>query len=211
MRIRNLLTIILVIFIASNCYAATVILTCNVGGATLEYRTNENLTWQTSSFPKVLACRRYEYLMVKVTAPGYEDFEYGYDVNNSGMNNFVITLQPEDPNPYSVALFGIGGQIVSKRGLTILPNTYKILYRNITTYKKTDAAQVSQDSNYNTTDGVFSGVFANLATNRAAAVGDKIAIMVMNSSMTRVYGYAVKVLTDEDVSNCGIFVTILVR
>jgi hypothetical protein len=149
--------------------------------------------------------------MVKVTAPGYEPYQNGFDVTNDGANNFAITLTPEDPNPYSVALFGMAGQIVSKRGLKILPNSYKILYRNITTYKKTDASQVSQDTNYNTDDGWFSGVFANLATNRAAAVGDKIAILVMNSSMTRVYGHAVKVLTDEDVSNCGIFVTILVR
>jgi hypothetical protein len=197
--------------LVSSAGAATVFLTCNVGGAILEVRTNEDLTWQTSTFPKVLSCRRYEYVMVKVTAPGYEPYQNGFDVENDGANNFAITLVPEDPNPTSCALFGIAGQIISKRGLTILPNTYKILYRNVTTYNKNHASQISQDVNYNTDGGWFSGVFANLATNRAAAVGDKIVILVMNSSMTRVYGYAVRILTEDEVANAGIMVTILIR
>ncbi len=193
--------------------AATVILNCNVGGARLEYGLPRDRTLcHTGSFPQVIAnVRRYDYIMIRATAPGYETWEQGYEVPTSGANTLTINLEPENLNPLASPLFGIDGQIVSKRGLKVLPKTYKVVCRNLTTYKKSDGPQVSQDINYNDgSAGNFCGVFANFATNRAVAAGDSIFVGVFNSSLTRCYGHTTRKLSEDEVANAGIVVTIFV-
>ena len=211
MRNKVFWLIIICISISSSLSGATAIFTCPVGGATLEYLDDETNTWHVDTFPKTLLVPRYTYVVVKVTAPGYENFEQGYEIDKDGVNNIVINLELEDSDPTKLPLFGIGGQIISKRGLDILPDTYQVIVRNMTTYKKTDGPQVSQDINPNGGNGGYSGVFANLVTNRAAAVGDRVFVGAFNSSKTRCYGYNVKILTEDDLSNGGVFITILVR
>lgn len=211
MRAVLVMAILVMVVTGSALSAATVIVNCDVGGAQLELYDFTTRSWQKSSFPKVLSLPRYSYVLVRATAPGYETLERGYDVDRADMNNFLVSLVPENPYPESTPLFGISGQIVSRRGLAILPNTYRVVCRNLTTYKKSDGHQVSQDINYNDSGAWFSGVFANFANNRAAAVGDRVFIGVFNSSLTRCFGHEVRTLEEEDISNAGILTTIFIR
>ena len=209
MRKIFILTII-AIFMVSTLSAATVIFTCNVGGATVTYQDDDSNTWKTSSFPLVLVVKRYTYISTKVTVAGYEPYEKGFEVTNPTMNNILIELLPENLTPTSAPIFGACGSLISKRKIEILPNTYKVLGRNLKTFKKTDAAQVSQDVSYNEAKGGFSVVFANFATNRAAAVGDQIFIGAFNSSLTRCYAQKTITLTEEIMEEGGMVVYLLV-
>lgn len=191
--------------------AATVIIKCDVGGAQLEIYDDATRSYKPSILPKVLSVPRYTYIQIRVSAEGYETFERGYEAERSDINNILVSLIPDSYNPPTVPLFGMCGQIISRRGLQIIPGTYKVLCRNMTTFKKTDGSQVSQDINPNETNGGFSGVFANLANNRAAAAGDKIFIGVFNHSLTRCYGHVFKTLSEDEISNAGVFVNIFIK
>lgn len=204
-------TCALLLLVGGMLSAATVIISCDVGGAGLELYDDATRSWQKSSFPKVLNLPRYSYVIVRASATGYETLERGFEVNRADVNNILISLEPVDPNPATTPLFGICGQIISRRGLAILPNTYRVVCRNLTTYKKSDAHQVSQDINYNDSGAWFSGVFANFGNNRAAAVGDRVFVGVFNSSLTRCFGHVIKILDEEEISNAGILTTIYIR
>lgn len=211
MKAVMIMTILLVMISGSMLPAATVILSCDVGGSQLELYDDDTRSWQKSSFPKVLNLPRYSYIIVRASAPGYETLERGYEVNRADINNFLVSLEPVDPNPLATPLFGISGQIISRRGLAILPNTYRVVCRNMKTYKKSDAHQVSQDINYNDSGAWFSGVFANFSTNRSAATGDRIFVGVFNSSLTRCFGYVNKTLDEDDISNAGILLKVFIK
>lgn len=193
-------------------FSATMIFNCNVGGAKLQFYNDNTRDWNAPiPFPQTKVVPQYTYLIVKVTAPGYEDFEQGFEAKLYGMNDFLVTLTPDNYTPTTVALFGCEGHIISRRGLSILPNTYKVVMRNLSTYKKTDAAQISQDIVYNGTDGHFSCCLANLFTNRAVAVGDKVFIGVFNTTLTRCYGHVTKTMTEDTVANAGMLAKIFIQ
>jgi hypothetical protein len=204
--------LMLLVCISTQLNGAGALFSCNVGGATFEYLDDETNTWKDGgTFPRLFSVPRYTYIVIRATAQGYEDFEQGFEVCRADLNEFRISLIPESSNPESLPLFGIVGQIVSRKGLRVLKDTYKVVSRNLTTYRKTDAFQVSQDINPNNVDGWYTNVFANLATNRAVAVGDRVFSGVFNSNMTRCYGYAVTTLTEEHLSEGHVMQTILIR
>jgi len=208
--------VILSVFIANSAFSASMLFECDTVGAKLEVYNYEIRDWSAPiPFPVTRVEARYEMLLIRVTAPGYETFEQNFEAT-SYPQRFVINLVPEDYAPAGVPLFGWAGQLISKRGLAIMPNSYRIVMRNLTTHKKTNPTQVSQDIQLNAVDGHFSCCLANFATTRspngsAALVGDRVFIGAFNSSMTVCYGHVVKTLTEEDVDNAGVYMNIFVR
>lgn len=217
MRITMLIVLaIMLAFIANPLSAASMLFECDIVGAQLQIYNDDIRSWDTPiSFPYTSVVPRYTLVLVKVTAPGYEVFEQGFEAT-AHPQRFVINLVPEDYAPAGVPLFGWGGRLISKRGLAIMPNAYRVVMRNLTTHKKTNPAQVSQDMQYNGADGNFSCCLANFATTRspygsAALPGDNVYIGAFNSSLTVCYGYRIKTLTEEDVDNAGVYMDIFVR
>ncbi len=217
MRNKSLMMLVLVFAMLSTvASAATMFFNCNIAGAKLQVYNDNIRDWDAPiSFPYTRVEPRYTLLLLKVTAIGYEDFERGYEAT-SYPQMFTINLEPSDATPAGVPLFGWAGQIVSKRGLVVMPNAYRVIMRNLTSYKKTDAPQVSQEITTNAVDGNFSCCLANFSTIRnpngsAAIVGDRVYVGAFNSSMTVCYGYKIKTLTEDDVSDAGIYMNIFVR
>jgi len=208
--------VILSVFIANSAFSASMLFECDIVGAKLQVYDDNIRDWGVPmALPVTRVEPRYTLVLIKVTAPGYEDFEQGFEAT-SYPQRFVINLVPEDYAPAGVPLFGWAGQLISKRGLAIMPNSYRIVMRNLTTHKKTNPTQVSQDIQPNAVDGHFSCCLANFATTRspngsAALVGDQIFIGAFNSSLTVCYGHVVKTLTEEEVDNAGVYMNIFVR
>jgi hypothetical protein len=209
---KILLLVLLYLTLSLSANGAGALFNCDVGGVTFEYLDDETNEWKSGgTFPRLFSVPRYTYICIRVTAPGYEIFEKGYEVTRPDLNKFYISLIPEVSDPVATPLFGIAGQVFSRRGLSILPDTYKIITRNLTTYQKTHAPQISQDIVSNSVDGCFTSVLANLGNNRAAAVGDRIFVGAFNRNMTRCYGYAFVTLKEDNISEAHIMVKILVR
>ncbi len=216
MRIKMLLAlVILSVISATPAFAAAINFECDVVGAKLQVYDNNIRDWGNPvSLPYTVVEPQYTLVTIKVTASGYEDFEQLYETTKAPQRH-VINLVPEYDD-IGVPLFGWAGQIISKRGLSIMANQYKIVMRNMTTHKKTNAAQVSQDIVYNSTGGHFSCCLANFSTIRnqygsAALPGDRVYVGAFNSNLTICYGYKVITLTEEDVSNAGVYMNIFVR
>lgn len=211
-----MLLVIMVAILATPAFSASMIFECDVVGAKLQAYDYDARTWGApTSFPVTKVEPRYTMLLIKVTASGYDDFEQNFEAT-SYPQRFVINLVPEDYAPAGVPLFGWAGQLVSKRGLAIMPNAYRIVMRNLTTHKKTNPAQVSQDITSSGADGYFSCCIANFATTRspygsAALPGGQVYIGAFNSTLTVCYGYRIKTLTEEDVDNAGVYMDIFVR
>lgn len=127
----------------------------------------------------------------------------------SERDDFYIILVPEDNDPAGLPLFGFGGKIVSKRGLAIMTGAYKILVRNLTTYRRGDG-QKSQNIVLSSTDGWYTAALADLASNKAVKVGDRIAVIAANSSLTRCYGFKVHTINEDDIENGNVILNILV-
>ncbi|HOI92569.1 MAG TPA: hypothetical protein PLK28_18850 [Candidatus Rifleibacterium sp.] len=62
MKAVMIMTIVLTMVSGSMLVAATVILSCDVGGSQLELYDDATRSWQKSSFPKVLNLPKYENL-----------------------------------------------------------------------------------------------------------------------------------------------------
>lgn len=217
MKIKMLLVLVILSAIsATSAFAAAMNFECDVAGAKLQVYDYRNRVWGSPvSLPHTIVEPRYTLVIIKVTAPGHEDFEQNFEAAANPQRH-VINLVPDTYNPDGVPLFGWAGQIVSKRGLSIMANQYKVVMRNMTTHKKTNAAQVSQDIVYNSTGGHFSCCLANFSTIRnqygsAALPGDRVYVGAFNSNLTICYGYKVITLTEEDVSNAGVYMNIFVR
>jgi hypothetical protein len=216
MRKIKMLIVLMFVMVASLVSAASMLFECDTVGARLEVYNYEIRDWSAPiPFPVTRVEAQYEMLLIRVTAPNYETFEQNFEAT-SYPQRFVINLVPEDYAPAGVPLFGWAGQLISKRGLVIMPNSYKIVMRNLTTHVKTNPTQVSQDIQPNATDGHFSCCLANFATTRspngsAALPGDRVFVGAFNSSMTVCYGHVVRILTEEDVDNAGVYMNIFVR
>ena len=217
MRIKMLLVlVILSVIYSSPVFAAAMNFECDVVGAKLQVYDDNIRDWGSPvSLPFTTVKPRYTLVIIRVTAPGHEDFEQNFEAAATPQRH-VINLVPDTYNPDGVPLFGWAGQIISKRGLSIMANQYKIVLRNMTTHKKTNAAQVSQDIVYNSTGGHFSCCLANFSTIRnqygsAALPGDRVYVGAFNSNLTVCYGYKVITLTEEHVSNAGVYANIFVR
>ena len=217
MRIKMLLVlVILSVISATPAFAAAMNFECDVVGAKLQEYNYDTRSWGTPvAFPFTVVKPRYTLILIKVTAPNHEDFEQNFEAAATPQRH-VINLVPDDYNPDGVPLFGWAGQIISKRGLAIMANQYKVVMRNMTTHKKNNAAQVSQDIVYNSTGGNFSCCLANFSTARnqygsAALPGDRVYVGVFNKTLTMCYGYKLITLSEEDISNAGVLVNIFIR
>ncbi|HNV70601.1 MAG TPA: hypothetical protein PKO06_12945, partial [Candidatus Ozemobacteraceae bacterium] len=94
--------VMLLLTVAMGCEASALLVTCEVGGATLERYNDTTRSWQRiGGMPYLIAVRRYAYVMIRVTAPGYQEFEQGYEVRTDGTARAHVVLEPENDNPTS--------------------------------------------------------------------------------------------------------------
>lgn len=201
--------VMMFVMMVSMAHGAAMIFECDVVGAKLQIYDDNIRDWGSPiPFPYTVVKPQYTLVTIKVTASGYEDFEQLYETTKAPQRH-VINLVPEYDD-IGVPLFGWAGQIISKRGLSIMANQYKVVMRNMTTHKKTNAAQVSQDIVYNSANGYFEGCLVNFLTTRsqygsAALPGDKVFIGVFNSRLTMCYGYVYVTLTEDNISDAAVY------
>ena len=207
--ITMLVTFILFLLVSSNLLAGGFYFTCDVGGATIEYYDKNNVYQPAGTLPKLFDKPRYSYLIVRVSAQGYETFERGFENTEPGLNHFNIQLIPENSNLNGLPMMGFGGQVISRRAKKIYANNFKILVCNLSTYKKDDG-QVSRDINDIQDSGWYSAALVNLATNKAVKIGDRIAYMVFDYNLRRCYGIRVHVINQNDIDAGQVILNILI-
>ena len=139
----------LMLVITQAVFGSSLLLTCDVGGVSLEkYSETTGKYVAAGTLPRTFTVPQNDAVGVRVTAPGYKDFEASYEVNVAGTLHVNIALERENPNPNNVPLFAIGGTATRKSGLVILAGSYVVKTVNLTTYKTpAGAGQGGQDSN----------------------------------------------------------------
>ena len=182
---KHLVIIITALVLTANtAFGAGLLVTADVGGTQIEeYR---NHTWvHLGECPRLFVAEQYSYVLLRFSNSGFQTQEVGFELKNEGTTHVNVQLISEDPNPQTIALFAFAGQIVSKRGFSILPGQYLVYVRNITTHIRNVQTQKTTDENLNQSDGWYSCTLADMVGNRAVAVGDKVFVGVFNSTKTK--------------------------
>lgn len=191
---------VLFVFIASASNASGLLVTCDTGGAKLERYDERVRAWKPlGNLPRLIVVPQYEYVLFRVSAEGFETLEQGVDVRTSGTRHEHVALEPVNPDPKRLALFAVAGHVVSRTRKPVLPNMYRVLTRNMTTYQA-GRGQAVQDENPVGAESWYSNTLADLSTNRAAAEGDRIFCGVFSWDRKRCLGYVYRVLTSEDLA-----------
>ena len=205
MSLRARILVVMMVLFTCPIFAAGLLVTSSVGGTQIEeYKNNSWIV--RGDCPRLFVADQYSYYLLRFSAPGYQTQEVGFELKNEGTTHVNIQMLPDNPNPEKIALFAFAGQLVSKKGLSIFPGQYKVYVRNITTHVKNVQTQKTTDENPNQDDGWYSCTLADMTTNRAVAVGDKVFVGAFNSSKTKCFGYVYHVVTEEDI-NMAYFIT----
>lgn len=209
--VKRFALISLLLLVSNTLIASGFYFTCDTPKATIEYYDENNVYQPAGTLPWFAIRQKYSYLIVRVSAPGYETFEKGFENSSDTLegNTFNIKLVPEDANFEGRAMMGFAGQVVSRRAKKIYANNFKILICNLTTYKKGDG-QTSRVISDVQNDGWYSGALVNFATNKAAKLGDRIAYMVFDSQLSRCYGVKVHVVNQDDLDNTAVILNVLI-
>lgn len=209
---KRTILMLLMILVTVSASASGLLLTCDVGGAKLELYDDYNHVWKNKgTFPHLFTVDQYSYLLVRVSAEGYKEVEQGFDVRDPGTVRVNMLLEREDSNPSTTPMFALGGFVTSKRGLAIIPGMYTLMARNVTTYKTGVSGQNAQDTNPVDVGGYYTLTFADIANNRAVAVGDRIFVGAYNLSKTQCYGCVYFTATQDDVNNGCRIVNVTVK
>ncbi|HNV72767.1 MAG TPA: hypothetical protein PKO06_23870, partial [Candidatus Ozemobacteraceae bacterium] len=159
-QIKGLVVLALLMAVAIGCEASALLVTCEVGGAKLERYNETTHRWdRIGGMPYLITVQRYEYVMIRVTAAGFKEFEKGYEVRTDGTTRAHVVLEPENDNPTSTSLFSIGGQVTRKSGMSILRGQYTMMARNMTTYRS-GTGQMAHDENPIEDDGWYTCTWA---------------------------------------------------
>ena len=203
----------LMLVITQAVFGSSLLLTCDVGGVSLEkYSETTGKYVAAGTLPRTFTVPQNDVVGVRVTAPGYKDFEASYEVNVAGTLHVNIALERENPNPNNVPLFAIGGTATRKSGLVILAGSYVVKTVNLTNYKTpAGAGQGGQNSNPIMDDGYYTNTLANFGPTGAVAAGDKIYTGVYTNDLRRCVGYKCVVLTEEDIAYGGVEMNIIVK
>ena len=201
--------VMMFVMMVSMAHGAAMIFECDVVGAKLQIYDDNIRDWGSPiSFPYTVVKPQSTLVTIKVTASGYEDFEQLYETSTTSQRHVINLVSAY--NTKGATFFGCAGQIISKRGLSIMASQYKVVFRNMTTHKKNNAAQVSQDIVYNSANGYFEGCLVNFSTARsqdgsAALPGDKVFVGVFNSRLTMCYGYVYVTITEDNISESAVY------
>ncbi len=85
-----------------------------------------------------------------------------------------------------------------------------MMARNMTNYRH-GTGQMAHDENPIEADGWYTCTWADLAGNRAAAVGDRIFVGVMSLDRRRFYGYRYLTLTEDHLRMGAAIVNIVIK
>lgn len=212
MKIKIYAMLMVLLFVTGAVFGASGFLfTCDTPGATIEYYDENNVYQPAGTLPWIALKPQYSYLIVRVSAPGYETFEKGFEntADTLAGNEFNIKLIPDDANFNGVPLVGFTGRVISRSAKKIYANNFKILICNLTTYKKGDG-QTSRVISDVQNDGWYSGALVNFATNKAVKLGDRIAYMVFDSHLSRCYGVKVHVVNQDDLDDTVVIQNVLI-
>lgn len=199
-RVFQFVLAVLFVFTVSASDASGLLVTSDTGGAKLERYDEGVRAWKLlGNLPRLIVIPQYEYVLFRVSADGFEPFEQGVDVRTSGTRHEHIVLEPVNPDPKKLALFAVAGHVISRTGKPVLPNMYRVLTRNMTTYQA-GRGQAVQDENPIGNETWYSNTLADLSTNRAVAEGDRIFCGVFSWDRRRCLGYVYHVLTSDDLA-----------
>ena len=205
------ITTLIFVLMASASFAFSMLtLTGSVPGANIEKYNENTHKWDSyGSFPKTLVCYQYEYVQIHISAPGYKDFNYGYDVRWPGGQKFAIEMESEILDPDGLALFAFEGIVTSRSGKDV--TQFVILVRNMTAYNAGKRGQLSEDSNPITSGGYYTAVLGDMAVPKAVKVGDRLLIGVFTADKTRCLGYKCVTVKQTDIENDLITTNITIK
>lgn len=210
--IRALFTLMFVFLMASASIASGLLLAGNsVPGMTIEKYNEDTHVWQVvgSAFPCQLTTRQYEYVQIRISASGYEDFNAGYDVRWTGNQKYNIELESTNPNPNSQPLFAVDGTVTSKSGKDV--TQFIVWTRNLTAINKGQTGQAAEDDNPVQPGGWYTTTLGGFSAGQGVAVGDRLFVGVFTSDKLRSLGYKVIKVTQDHMDNDQMTVNLIIK
>lgn len=211
MNIKNICLMLLFCLTSQLAFGAGLYITTNPSSAKIERYDESARTWvNLGEAPRLFVTERYEYVLLRISLAGYTAQEKGYTTDLDGTTYVNEILIPEDSNPATKMLFAVGGTVSSRSGKLIIAGMYKVLTRNMTTYRPSGGLACQDTNPIQDDKGWYTNTLQDPNSNRAIAVGDRIFTGVFSYDMKRCHGYRYVTVTAEDVNAAYIIVDIVI-